>query len=143
MTDSNATELCFSDGCRDPEVTGGWPDEFDGDATLLPCPFCGGEATLWHNKTWDYEVRCTKCRVKTRQHHENENGAVDDWNTRTPEQAVAATLWSGTCSMEYGGDVTDSTKRVLGVYFCSECGSPTYNDCMPYYCMYCGKAVKR
>lgn len=56
---------------------------------------------------------------------------------------ASVTLGSGTCSMEYGGDVTDSTKRVLGVYFCSECGSPTYNDCMPYYCMYCGKAVKR
>ncbi len=61
----------------------------------------------------------------------------------TPEQAVAATLGSGECEMEYGGDVTEDTKRVLGVYFCSECGSPNYNDCMPYFCIYCGKAVKR
>ena len=61
----------------------------------------------------------------------------------TPEQAIAATLGSGTCSMEYGDAVTEDTKRVLDVYFCSECGSPTYNDCMPYYCIYCGKAVKR
>lgn len=25
----NTRELVFSDGCRDPEVTGGWPDEPD------------------------------------------------------------------------------------------------------------------
>lgn len=49
---------------------------------LLPCPFCGASAELRHNKTWDYEVRCTKCRVKTRQHHENSVGAVMDWNKR-------------------------------------------------------------
>ena len=58
-------------------------------------------------------------------------------------EEIAATLESDTCSMEYGGDVTESTKRVLGVYFCSECGSPIYNDCMPYYCMYCGRKVVR
>lgn len=59
----------------------------------------------------------------------------------TPEQAIAATLGRGTCEMEYGGDITPNTAKMMGVYFCSECGSPTYNDCMPYYCMYCGKAV--
>lgn len=51
-------------------------------------------------------------------------------------------LGAGECKMEYGGDVTEDTKRVLGVYFCSDCGSPNYNDCMPYHCIYCGKAVK-
>lgn len=61
----------------------------------------------------------------------------------TPEQAIAATLGSGTCEMEYGGDITLDTARVMGVYFCSECGSPIYNDCMPHFCGYCGKAVKR
>ena len=61
----------------------------------------------------------------------------------TPEQAIAATLGNGTCEMECGGDITPDTARVMGVYFCSECGSPIYNDCMPYFCSYCGKAVKR
>lgn len=27
--ESDLSELVFSDGCRDPEVTGGWPDEPD------------------------------------------------------------------------------------------------------------------
>ena len=49
---------------------------------LLSCPFCGGKAELRHNRAWDYEVRCTKCRAKTRLHHDNENGAVSDWNRR-------------------------------------------------------------
>ena len=49
----------------------------------------------------------------------------------------------GTCGMEYGGDVMPDTESALGVYFCSECSSPIYNDCMPRYCCYCGKAVKR
>lgn len=61
----------------------------------------------------------------------------------TPEQAIAATLGAGECVMEYGGDVTEDTARVMGVYFCSECGSPNYNDCMPRHCNYCGKVVKR
>lgn len=35
-----------------------------------------------------------------------------------------ADLMDPTCSMEYGGHVPDSVKDALGVYFCSECGSP-------------------
>ena len=61
----------------------------------------------------------------------------------SPEQAIAATLGAGECEMEYGGDITPDTAKAMGVYFCSECGSPIYNDCMPYFCGYCGKAVKR
>ena len=49
---------------------------------LKPCPFCGGEAELWHNAHWDYVVRCTKCGAKTRQHHENGAGAAMDWDKR-------------------------------------------------------------
>lgn len=49
---------------------------------LKPCPFCGGEAELWHNAHWDYVVRCTKCGAKTRQHHENGADAAMDWDKR-------------------------------------------------------------
>lgn len=52
---------------------------------LKPCPFCGAPAELWHSSTWDYEVRCTGCRAKTRRHHENENGATMDWNRRVDD----------------------------------------------------------
>lgn len=46
-----------------------------------------------------------------------------------------------TCSMEYGGHVPDLAEDALGVYFCSECGSPIYNDMEPTYCPYCGAMV--
>lgn len=49
---------------------------------LLTCPFCGGDAALERNASWDYFVRCKSCRVRTRQHHENSVGAVLDWNRR-------------------------------------------------------------
>ena len=75
--------------------------------------------------------------------------ASESWGGRlwvsmrlTPEQAIA-TLDTGTCSMEYADDVPDSTKKVLGVYFCSECGFPTYSDVCPTYCMYCGAKVEK
>lgn len=45
------------------------------------------------------------------------------------------------CHMEYGGHVPDSVKDALGVYFCSECGSPIYNDMEPTYCPNCGARV--
>ena len=61
----------------------------------------------------------------------------------TPEQAIDATVGRRTCNVEYADDVPDSTKKVLGVYFCSECGSPTYNDVCPTYCMYCGAKVEK
>lgn len=58
------------------------------------------------------------------------------------EQAIAATLGSGECEMEREGEIV-ATALKLSVWLCSECGSPTYNDMEPFYCQYCGKAVKR
>lgn len=71
----------------------------------------------------------------------SEDGELLNW--RGVNYVKQSTLGGGECEMEYGGDVTEGTARVMGVYFCSECGSPNYNDCMPYHCIYCGKAVKR
>lgn len=59
---------------------------------LKPCPFCGGEPELWHNKAWDYVVRCTSCGARTRQHHENENGAMMAWNRRADRQGSDGSL---------------------------------------------------
>ena len=52
-----------------------------------------------------------------------------------------ADLIDPTCAMEYGGYLPESVKGMLGVYFCSECGSPIYNDVEPAYCPYCGARV--
>ena len=54
---------------------------------------------------------------------------------------MLADLIDPTCAMEYGGYLPESVKGMLGVYFCSECGSPIYNDVEPAYCPYCGARV--
>ena len=59
----------------------------------------------------------------------------------TPAQAVEATLGTGTCQMEYANEVPYAVLNSLGTFFCSECGSPTYNDMTPTYCPYCGAKV--
>ena len=43
-----------------------------------------------------------------------------------------------TCEMEAAGDVPAPVKDSLETFFCSECGSPIYNDINPSYCLYCG-----
>ena len=66
---------------------------------------------------------------------------VETWREPTDVLSALADLIDPTCSMEYGGHVPDSVKDALGVYFCSECGSPIYNDMEPTYCPYCGARV--
>lgn len=51
---------------------------------LRPCPCCGSRAELRHTSGWDYYVKCTNasCGLRTKNCHENENGAVIIWNRR-------------------------------------------------------------
>jgi len=59
------------------------------DHTLLPCPFCGGEAHLFDG----YWVECTKCGCQTPETFEEV--AISAWNRRTPPAAVETPLkWS-------------------------------------------------
>lgn len=44
-----------------------------------------------------------------------------------------------TCRMNYAGEVPPSVR--YSCYFCSECGSPIYNDMEPSYCPNCGARV--
>lgn len=52
-----------------------------------------------------------------------------------------ADLIDPTCEMEAAGDVPALVKGSLETFFCSECGSPIYNDVNPSYCLYCGARV--
>ena len=33
------------------------------EPTLLPCPFCGGEATPYASAWWEYGVGCSQCHA--------------------------------------------------------------------------------
>lgn len=55
--------------------------------------------------------------------------------------ARLADLIDPTCEMEAAGDVPATVKNSLETFFCSECGSPIYNDVNPSYCPYCGARV--
>jgi len=78
---------------------------------LKPCPFCGGEAHIHEHYTFGgyvpkeypnneplgYAIGCSKydCRGKRENTgflYDTEAQAIEAWNTRTPEQAIAATL---------------------------------------------------
>lgn len=52
-----------------------------------------------------------------------------------------ADLIDPTCGMEAAGGVPAPVKDSLETFFCSECGSPIYNDVNPSYCLYCGHRV--
>ena len=66
---------------------------------------------------------------------------TETWREPTDVLSRLADLIDPTCAMEYGGYLPESVKGMLGVYFCSECGSPIYNDVEPAYCPYCGARV--
>ncbi len=61
---------------------------------LKPCPFCGGNAEIFINKSRQGQtsnIHCSKCSCrKTLLKHPSYDGvieqdAIDDWNTRTPK----------------------------------------------------------
>ena len=52
---------------------------------LKPCPFCGGQAEIWHCNRLIYKmvvVRCTHCNAQTFANYD-EAKAVRMWNTRS------------------------------------------------------------
>lgn len=63
-------------------------------AELLPCPFCGGKPTTSRGVVEADEkfvfVSCEKCQSKTRRFYEwnseDEQDAINAWNTRTPKE---------------------------------------------------------
>lgn len=106
---------------------------------LLPCPFCGNEPTLYQDEmTGHWAVRCVK--DTHRPTVVNSHGATAwGYSCTDPAEAIAAwnTRAERTCKMELDGTIS----KKLDVWFCDECGSPTYNDMMPSFCQYCGAKV--
>ena len=113
---------------------------------LKPCPFCGGDAELvecdYAMYETGYAVYCIgDCRAKlgvTGRLGEvyewttvfsTEHDAIEAWNTRTPEQAVAATL-GGDDKSRYSG--LFGTPERAADYFAMQCFGSDGSMC--YYC---------
>lgn len=126
----------------------------DSKTELKPCPWCGGKAQVMKmdlgsiEEGWQvWGVWCVD-DLHAEEHggyqhghfidnHATEAEAIEAWNTRTPEQAIAATLGAGEC---------ENVAEGWGVFECSGCGF--YADFgsdlhRARICPDCGKAVKR
>lgn len=59
---------------------------------LKPCPFCGGEASIFEDSSHStaYEVACFNgdCKVEPHVWEETKSVAIDAWNTRTIDPAA-------------------------------------------------------
>lgn len=53
---------------------------------LKPCPFCGGEATIyikdWDNRADEFRIGCPKCEISQLNYRFNLKSAIEAWNTR-------------------------------------------------------------
>lgn len=132
----------------------------DGNETLLPCPICGRRATLhswWSNdeecgmasvgcarESYTNGYECARIFIMRRDVKTARRDAIQIWNTRAGEQAVAATLGRGECEIvasSTDGLGSDSPKY----WFELSCGHSFTVDGLelPVACAVCGKAVKR
>ena len=112
---------------------------------LLPCPFCGGKPERVYKSTGQTtHIECTGCKAQFPKSTMS-NRYDEAWNTRTPEQAIAATLGRGTCEwiLEHSGTLYDKWR-------CSNCGylfvesrvdQGIKDDFDPNYCPNCGAKV--
>ena len=62
---------------------------------LLPCPFCGGEASISNNAckkgdTWLWSIECANCGAFM--DDEYDFHVIDRWNTRKPMQEIVEIL---------------------------------------------------
>ena len=101
---------------------------------LEPCPFCGGQAELVHMRSGDDIVRCTSCRARTRQYHENENGPIAAWNRRDGSIEHARAPFSGECRYipdERGFTWYDENdaEHCEGDSAADDCGSASCDKC--------------
>lgn len=80
-----------------------------------------------------YEERDTEFVANGKKHTAHEWGNGLAVYNLTPEQAIAATLGSGTCHFE--------EYERTGIYVCSECGATAPDDFTVHYCWCCGAKV--
>ena len=125
----------------------------DRTTELLPCPFCGGD-DLSEGPYSPYVI-CNGCGAfgpgNSDVTHEE---AIEAWNTRTSEQAIAATLGGVECVPHGEWESISQTQEVRHI-FC-ECGHELGMDrrdslpfhrtslcAIPNYCEECGRKIRK
>jgi Lar family restriction alleviation protein len=107
--------------------------------TLLPCPFCGGEAAIFQGSDENqHTVRCVQCAIKM-PIMLNREGAIEAWNQRAEQDAVPVVRGRWRTWEEQFPDRTTRKKNNLGV-FCSAC--QLHADNMTSYCPNCGAKME-
>lgn len=91
-------------------------------ATLLPCPFCGGEAAkIYKSGGQTTHIECTRCRAQFPK-STNECAYDEAWNTRSVTAAAVmgyeAAQAERTCKREKHGTKMDGSPKLR----CSLCG---------------------
>lgn len=109
------------------------PPETNGIPSLLPCPFCGGEAAVFTYNNEEYDVKCRNpyCLAKSSR-WDTEAEAIEAWNTRAVE----------TCSVVASYSPSDMNEDDEW-YFAFSCGHELYWDEPepPKHCPDCGAKV--
>lgn len=106
---------------------------------LKPCPFCGGNATLWSDGYMEY-VECDVCGAKSQSCYDPQL-AVRKWSTRADDYKQAAEYWQRMYEQTFV-ERTCHSERSDG-WECSECGfldAYTTADFINY-CPNCGARV--
>lgn len=115
---------------------------------LLPCPFCGGEASERLFYKGKYRVHCNVCDAHSGDVCDTKAEAVEAWNTRADDYQQAAKYWrrmyeeafaerTCECVAEYVKSPIDGKTIVL--HRCSAC----HELMRPHmaYCPNCGAKV--
>ncbi len=83
------------------------------EVELLPCPFCGGEASIDKKLSWDnWRIRCSSCYVM----YENElkSEIIRVWNLRhqNKEKGLALKIGHYLNDLEQDGNITLNNKKL-------------------------------
>ena len=116
---------------------------------LKPCPLCGGEIITIETHPGRGEIYCVSCDlVLGGDNAMTPDELTEKWNTRTTDQAIAATLGAGECEVECFDDGVD--EGMDGEWYSYapptwylSCGHDVQGTERPNFCVVCGKAVKR
>lgn len=98
----------------------GYADQFEPDAELKPCPFCGSAVKheIWNSYTSD--IRCDGCNANMSAHYEGDVKALPlQWNIRVTEDAQSTRIAALEKALREGAEIPlpSPFSGVIGPFF--------------------------